>query len=177
MDNMNPPGSPSDYPAARPLNDVMFPKELVAQLVAADVVIFLTVDDKGAVQLKPVVPGKEFAPDTNQAHLLMSVITHELPNLMAQAMGDLTDSDRYQALRFFAQLKTLDKDRFEKVNAAMQAYEDKHGTNLNEATDPEQFDAYANFLADVLLTTHPDDESQQKKELIIPGTNIILPMR
>ena len=177
MDSTNPPGSPSDYPAARPLNDVMFPKDMVQQLVAADVVIFLTVDEKGAVQLKPVVPGKQFDPESNQAHLLTAVITHELPNLMAQAMGDLTDSDRYQALRQFAQLAGTDKDRFNKINEAMQAYEDQHGVNLKETTDPEKFDAYANFLADVLLTTHPDDPSQQQKELIIPGTKIILPMR
>lgn len=157
--------------------ETMLPRQLVDQLKAADVVIFLTVDDKGAVQVKPVVPGTTYDPESNQAHLLMSVITHELPNLMAQAMGDLTDSDRYQALRQFAQLKTLDKERFEKVNEAMQVYEDKHKVNLNEAAEADDFDAYANFLADALLTTHPDDPSQQQKELIIPGTKIILPMR
>lgn len=169
MQDQNP-----NQPAA---GDTMLPKQLIDTLKAADVVIFLTVDDKGAVQVKPVVPGREYDPEGNQAHLLMSVITHELPNLMAQAMGDLTDADRYQALRMFAQLKGADKERFEKVNAAMQAYEDKYEVNLNEATEPEQFDAYANFLADVLLTTHPDDPSQQQKELIIPGTKIILPYR
>jgi hypothetical protein len=150
---------------------------MVDQLKAADVVIFLTVDEAGAVQFRPVVPGHQFDPATNQAHLLMQVISHELPNLMASAMGDLTDADRYQALRAFAQLASTDKDRFEKINAAMQEYEDKHGVNLKETKDPEAFDAYANFLADVLLVTHPDDESQQKKELIIPGTKIILPYR
>lgn len=157
--------------------DVLLPKQLVQQLVAADVVIFLTVDDSGAVQVKPAVPGNQYDPEHNQAHLLMAVITHELPNLIAQAMGDLTDSDRYQALRAFAQLATTDKDRFNQINEAMQAYEDTHKVNLSEAKDAETFDAYANFLADVLLTTHPDDPSQKQKELIIPGSKIILPMR
>lgn len=175
MDHTNPPGSPGNpEPAAN--SHVMIPKQLMDELLAADVVIFLTVDDKGAVALKPVVPGRVFDPESNQAHLLMSVITHELPNLMAQAMGDLTDSDRYQALRQFAQLASTDKDRFEKVNAAMQEYEEKHKVNLNEAIDAATFDTYANFLADVLLTTHPDDPSQQRKELVIPGSKIILPL-
>lgn len=155
----------------------MLPGVMAAHLKNADVVIFISRTEDEQVVVKPVVPGAAYDPEHNDAHMLMAVITHELPNLMAQANGTLTDSDRYQALRAFALLAKGDKDRFEQVNVGLQEYETKHKVNLAEATDPAAFDGYANFLADALLVTDPDEVAQQPKEIVIPGSLIILPLR
>lgn len=155
---------------------VMLPAVMAEHLKTADVVIFLSCTEDGQVLVKPVVRGAAFDPESNGAHMLTAVITHELPNLMGQANGTLTDSDRYQALRQFALLAKTDKARFESVNVTLQEYEEEHKVNLAEATDPAAFDAYANFLADVLVVTHPEEVAKQPKEIVIPGSRIILPL-
>lgn len=156
---------------------VMLPAKLAEHLKQSDVILFISSTAEGRAVVKPVVPAELYDPENNPAHMLAAVIVHELPNLQASANGDWTDADRYQALREFAMLAVTDKDRFEAINRGIQEYEEKHGVNLAAPNEPEAYDAYANFIADAVLVTHPDDESQQQRELVIPGTRIILPMR
>lgn len=156
---------------------VMLPAQLTAHLKHSDMILFLSVTEEGQVVVKPVVPAGSYDIENNQAHLLGAVIVGELPNLLASANGKWTDADRYQALRMFATLGAADKDRFEKINLALQEYESTNKVNLSETTDPATYDAYANFLADALLVTHPEDVAQQPKELVIPGSGLILPLR
>src|SRR5437868_7136420 len=102
----------------------MLPRELVQAVLNADVTLLLTADKTiGTVDIKPIVPGAAYEPESNPAHLLMAVITSQLPDLLAMARGDITDAVRYQALRQFGQLGTTDKERFEKVNTALREYE------------------------------------------------------
>lgn len=156
---------------------VMLPAALAAHLKGADIVLFITRDEHGAAVVKPVTPLGAFDVEHNAAHLLAAVIMHELPNLQASANGDWTDADRYQALRQFALLANTDKDRFEAVNRAIKEYEESNGVNLAAPNDPETYDAYANFIADAVLVTDPADVAEQPKELVIPGSRLILPMR
>lgn len=157
--------------------ETLLPKQLAEHLTTASVVLFINNTESGGVEVKPVVPGQKYDPENNPAHLLMSVITHELPNLTAMANGEINDSVRYQALREFAMLAKSDKERFEAVNVALQEYESKHKVNLAEASDPAAFDDYADFLADALLVTDPEELAAQPKEIVIPGSRIILPLR
>lgn len=165
----------TDHPDAG--NTVMLPQALANHLKQSDVILFINRDEHGATVIKPVTPLGAFDIENNAAHLLAAVVMHEMPNLQASANGDWTDADRYQALREFALLGNTDKDRFEAVNRALKEYETANSVNLAGAADPETYDAYANFLADAVLVTHPDDVAEQPKELVIPGSRIILPMR
>lgn len=156
---------------------VMLPQALAEHLKQSDVILFINRDENGAAVVKPVTPYASFDIENNAAHLLAAVIMSQLPDLQASANGDWTDADRYQALRQFALLAITDKDRFEAINKGIQEYESVNGVNLAAAGDPETYDAYANFIADAVLVTHPDDVAEQPKELVIPGSKIILPMR
>ena len=165
----------TDHPAAA--NIVMLPKELAEHLKASDAILFINRDERGGTVVKPVTPLGAFDVENNAAHLLTAVILAELPNLQASANGDWTDADRYQALREFALLGSTDKDRFEAINRSLKEYEEQHSINLAAPNEPETYDAYANFIADAVLVTHPDDVAEQPKELVIPGSRIILPLR
>lgn len=167
----------ADDEAARKARAVMLPQAMADHLKQSDITLFIFRDENGAAAVKPVTLLGQFDIENNAAHLLAAVIMAELPNLQASANGDWTDADRYQALRQFALLGANDKDRFEAVNRALKEYEESNGINLAAANEPETYDAYANFLCDVLLVTHPDDVAEQPKELVIPGSRIILPMR
>jgi hypothetical protein len=129
------------------------PQALLGRITAADALLLITITDDGKMEIAGVPKHPPFNPGLDASHALLQVIQDEYPNLVAKVAGEITDADRYRALRAFASLAHTNKDQFERVNAMFKDFEETLPPDAERTS--ADFDQIANFMVHALVETMP----------------------
>jgi hypothetical protein len=157
------------------------PPDFLERLAASDVVILIGSSESQDQELSmhTILPGGLFDPGHVLSHAYAHALHGEHVDLVRKVRGLPTDALRYRGLAEFASLAGTDNERFEKINAALQAFEEAEGL-ADEATtrSREDFDRIADFVLQALIETEPadqvpDQDGDQAEQPAAPS--IILP--
>lgn len=153
------------------------PPDFLERLAASDVVILVGSSESQEKELTMhmILPSGLFAPERIASHAYAQALNHGHSDLVRTVHGLPTDAARYQALRDFACLAGQDPERFEAINAGLQAFEETEGL-ADEATTrtPDDFDRIADFVLQSLIETEPAEKAPDQEGLEAPAPSIIL---
>jgi hypothetical protein len=154
------------------------PADLVARIMLADVLVLIGSSEENdqALKVQTILPGGLFQPTLIASHAYANALNVEHPNILARVRGEPTDAQRFEALRAFACLAGTDNERFEKINAGLQSFEEAEGL-ADEATTrtPDDFNRIADFVIQALIETEPAEQAPDQEGLEAPAPRIILP--
>jgi hypothetical protein len=152
------------------------PAQLVKEIMAAEALLMVSLNEQGTLVIRPTVPGREFNPQHDPVHAFVQQVITEHHNLVAGMQGKITDTLRYRALRDFAVMAQADKPRFEKINAMLQKFEEGGAVPAESARTAADHDKFAEFLALAIQETEPDlvaptvaAERDGTPQIILPG--------
>lgn len=152
------------------------PAQLLREIQSAEALIMVSLNEQGALVIRPTVPGREFNPEHDPVHAFVQQVIQEHHNLVAGMQGKITDTLRYRALRDFAVMAQADKPRFEQINGMLQKFEEGGTVPAEAARTAADHDKFAEFLALAIQETEPDlvapnteAERDEAPQIIIPG--------
>lgn len=129
------------------------PQALIDRIAASDALLLIRITPEGKLETAGVTASGMFEPGLDASHALLAAIDSERSNLIAKVTGNITDADRYRALRAFANLAHTDKDQFERVNALLREFEESQAQDV--ARTSADHDLMADFIVHALVETMP----------------------
>jgi hypothetical protein len=154
------------------------PADFLERLAASDVVILVGSSESKDQELTmhTILPGGLFNPEQILSHAYAEALHGEHVDLVRKVRGLPTDAMRFRALRAFAGLYGTDPERFEKINAGLQSFEEQNGlADESSHRTPEDYDRIADFVLQSLIETEPAEQAPDQEGLDVPATSIILP--
>lgn len=129
------------------------PSQLADRIIAADAILLIRITDEGAIETTGINKNQPFVPHLDASHAYLQAVRDAHPDLLKKVLGEITDADRYRALRAFSTLVQTNKEQFERVNEMVFEFE-KTLPPEGERSGADM-DSMADFLVHALIETTP----------------------